>query len=688
MTSTKPRAEASENLNERVVLRVAEHHFRLFPVEEKGKRPLLADWQRKATCDVETLKAWFHQYPGCNWGLATGSKSGVFVVDVDGEEGAAKIREISEHYGYDWTETLSVKTARGAHLYFNYPQQEIRNSVSKLGRGLDVRGEGGYVLVPPSVHPSGAIYRWNGHGEDTETMLAPGWLLEMITTRAKHTGPRFAGGDEIIPEGRRNTTLTTLAGAMRRQGMTPQAIEAALLAENAGRCRPPLPESEVQEIARSVSRYTPTLKPRNCEQETAALLTDARHFIRRFLVISDAQAVALCLFVLYTYGAEQFECAPYLQITSAEKRSGKSRLLEVLALLVNRPWQTSRTSAAALVRKLHDSHPTLLLDESDAAFGGDKEYSEALRGVLNAGHRKGGKVSLCLGKGSDIKVVDFDVFGPKVIAGIGRLPDTVADRTIPIQLHRKRPGENVERFRPRLIAQDASDLQGRLRRWATKDRLKMLRVAWPELPESLSDRQQDVSEPLLAVADLASSESGKVGRAALTELFGSTAAVDESLGARLLSDIRIAFDGRDRLSSKELVATLVEIDGSPWPELNHGREITTNTVARLLRKFDITPRTIRDAKNTFKGYLRESFEDAWTRYLGPHPSTPARPAVTPSQAAKTLSEIPFSKRSQTPDVTPPNSEEETVSMGLVTPVTVQTSEPETRIEKSVFIGEL
>jgi Protein of unknown function (DUF3631)/Bifunctional DNA primase/polymerase, N-terminal/Primase C terminal 1 (PriCT-1) len=687
MTPT-PRTTAAEDLYERAVLLVAERGFHLFPVEKKGKRPLIANWQRKATCDVETLNAWFHQYPGCNWGLATGSRSGVFVVDVDGEEGAAKIRGISERHGYDWTETLSVKTARGAHLYVKYPQQEIRNSVSKLGQGLDVRGEGGYVLVPPSVHPSGAIYRWNGHGEDAETMLAPAWLLEMLTARAKQTGPRFAGGDEIIPEGRRNATLTTLAGAMRRPGMTPQAIEAALLAENAGRCRPPLPESEVQEIARSVSRYTPAPKPRNCEQETAALLADARHFIRRFLVISDAQAVALSLFILYTYAAEQFECAPYLQITSAEKRSGKSRLLEVLALLVNRPWQTSRTSAAALVRKLHESHPTLLLDESDAAFGGDKEYSEALRGVLNAGHRKGGKVSLCLGKASDIKVIDFDVFGPKVIAGIGSLPDTVADRAIPIQLHRKRPGENVERFRLRLITQAACDLTGRLARWATKDRLEILRSAWPELPESLSDRQQDVGEPLLAVADLAGSESGKVGRAVLTELFGSTAAVDESLGARLLSDIRVAFDGRDRLSSKELVATLVEMDGSPWPELNHGREITPNKVARLLRKFDITPRTIREAENTFKGYLRECFEDAWTRYLHPDSTTSTLPAVTPSQTAKTLNEIPFYKRSQTPDVPLPNSEEEAVSRGLVTPVTVETSVQAARIEKSVFIGEL
>ena len=95
---------------------------------------------------------------------------------------------------------------------------------------------------------------------------------------------------------------------------------------------------------------TPASSPDCVDQETAILLEDTRHFIRRFLAISDAQSVALCLFTLYTYAAEQFECAPYLQVTSAEKRSGKSRVLEVLELLVNRPWLTCRTSAAALVR--------------------------------------------------------------------------------------------------------------------------------------------------------------------------------------------------------------------------------------------------------------------------------------------------------------------------------------------------
>lgn len=685
--SEPPTERSRPQAHEMSVLDLASRGFRLFPVEARGKQPLIKQWPVKATSNPETLRTWMKQYPGCNWGLATGQASRVFVLDVDGEEGATAIREFIRLHGDEWTNTLTAKTARGKHLYFLWPEGvQIRNSASKLARGLDVRGEGGHVIVPPSVHSSGAVYRWDGIRENAQTMSAPVWLLEMITSPAQPMGPTpEVGGD--IPEGQRNMTLTKLAGAMRRPGMTPQAIEAALLADNANRCRPPLPEAEVLEIARSVSRYAPAAKPQNSEQESAAMLEDLRHFIRRFLVMSDAQAVALCLFILYTYAAEQFECAPYLQVTSAEKRSGKSRLLEVLELLVNRPWLTSRTSAAALVRKLHEARPTLLLDESDAAFRGDKEYSEALRGVLNAGHRKGGKASLCLGRGCDVKVIDLCVFGPKVIAGIGRLPDTVADRAIPIQLHRKRPGEKVERFRPRLIASAAFDLRARLAQWATEDRLEILRSDFPELPEALSDRQQDVSEPLLAVADLAGSEWGKAGRRALTDLFGCTAAADESLGVKLLSDIRVVFDNRDRLSSKDLVSGLIEMEGSPWAELNHGREITPNTVARLLRKFDIAPRTTREGQNTFKGYLRDSFQDAWARYLCSDSSTCADPDVTPSQAAKRLNETQFFETSHTPSATLQESEAEAAFEALVTPVTVHTIQP-TNAEKAFVTGEL
>jgi hypothetical protein len=109
-------------------------------------------------------------------------------------------------------------------------------------------------------------------------------------------------------------------------------------------------------------------------------LQDLRAFVRRFVVVTDDQAIALALWIAHTHVIDAFDCTPYLQITSATKRAGKTRLLEVLEPLVARPWLTQRVSAAALVRKIDKEHPTLLLDESDAAFKGEKDYAEALRG--------------------------------------------------------------------------------------------------------------------------------------------------------------------------------------------------------------------------------------------------------------------------------------------------------------------
>jgi hypothetical protein len=98
-------------------------------------------------------------------------------------------------------------------------------------------------------------------------------------------------------------------------------------------------------------------------------------------------------------------------------------------------------------RKIDAERPTLLLDESDAAFKGDREYAEALRGVLNSGHRRGGKTTVCVGQGAEIGFKDFSTYCPKAIAGIGKLPDTVQSRSIPIRLKRRAPGERIERFR-------------------------------------------------------------------------------------------------------------------------------------------------------------------------------------------------------------------------------------------------
>lgn len=266
-----PQATAiQERDEESAVLRTAARGFRLFPVEASGKRPLIPEWPEKATCDAETLSAWQRRYAGCNWGLACGPSSDVFVLDVDGDEGAAALRELCSTYGEEWLETLTVVTGRGRHLYFEYPTGAVvRNSASKLARSLDIRGDGGYVLIPPSIHPTGAAYAWADPGENAVIARPPLWLLEILSIPAQRIPAAAANADTIV-EGQRNATLTSLGGTMRRRGMTLEAVEAALLAENAARRKPPLAEAEVLRIAASIGRYEHG-KSHDAPQPNAAL---------------------------------------------------------------------------------------------------------------------------------------------------------------------------------------------------------------------------------------------------------------------------------------------------------------------------------------------------------------------------------------------------------------------------------
>ena len=285
-----------------------------------------------------------------------------------------------------------------------------------------------------------------------------------------------------------------------------------------------------------------------------------------------------------------------------------------------------------LIRKVAGDQPTLLLDESDAAFGGDKEYAETLRAVLNAGHRRGGVASVCVRAGGDWAAMDFPVFGPKAIASIGKLPDTVADRAITITLKRRAPPEKVARFRRREAEAQAAPLRERLERWAAAH-VGVLRDARPEIPEALDDRAQDGWEPLLAIADAAGGDWPQRARSAALALSAGEDREDESQGVRLLADIRATFDerGTERLPSAELVRALVGIEDAPWPDMR-GRPLDASKLARLLKPFGVRPKVVRLGDATPRGYDAADFADAWQRYIPPEVATPATPA-TPATSA-------------------------------------------------------
>jgi hypothetical protein len=239
------------------VLCLIEQGRKIFPCAPHAKTPLLKCWPTLASRDADVIRRWEREHAGCNWGVLCGADSGVWVLDVDGEPGSASLRSLVEQYGEKWTQTLAVTTARGQHFYFAYPVgATIKNSARKVGAGLDVRGAGGYALVPPSIHPSGARYEWTSPLNGVELASAPGWLLKMVASAPPQLGAN-ANEIGILPNGSRNDGLTRLAGAMRRKGAQVSEIEIALLEANIRRCRPPLIDAEVRKIAASASRWAP-----------------------------------------------------------------------------------------------------------------------------------------------------------------------------------------------------------------------------------------------------------------------------------------------------------------------------------------------------------------------------------------------------------------------------------------------
>jgi Protein of unknown function (DUF3631) len=360
--------------------------------------------------------------------------------------------------------------------------------------------------------------------------------------------------------------------------------------------------------------------------DTAELLDDTRAFLRRFLVADESSFVAGTLWVAHTHAFDAADASPRLSIRSAEVESGKTRWLEVLKLIVRGPAHTISISDAALFRLVESGGRTVLLDEVDTIFGPKARDREDLRGMLDAGYERGATVPRCVGEGSKMKVQEFHVFAPVAFAGLGKLPYTLETRSIVIRMKPRLPSEPVERLRKRKVGPDADKLRERWEAWA-QAHTNELADAEPDLPDESSDRQQDVWEPLLAIAELAGGAWPERARDAAVELYRNRDKDEESVGRRLLADILTVFDDPERddpvddekgpaITSGALAAALAALEGSPWAEWRRdNKPITATAVARKLRPFGIRPDQHWVCGRKIRGYLRSDFEDAWSRHL-------------------------------------------------------------------------
>ena len=364
----------------------------------------------------------------------------------------------------------------------------------------------------------------------------------------------------------------------------------------------------------------------------AGVLDSICDFLRRYVVFSSvSQPVVIALWVAHTWTLDSWDCTPYLHINSPEKRSGKTRLLDLLELLVKEVWRAISPSESVLYRKIQNDQPTLLLDEVDTIFLGNKdERKEPLRALLNAGFERKAKVPRCVGQGSSYRVQEFAVFCAKAFAGIGKLPDTIRDRSISIRLNRRSSEEKIERFRQRDAENAARVIREHLARWAQEPgQDETLRGARPEIPNELDDRQGDICEPLLAIADAAGGDWPQHCRESLITLCSTETNDDDSPGVNLLSAIRDVFKAAnsDRLSTQHLLEHLIAQESdAPWADWWERSLKDGNTrgpaakLARLMKPFGIRARVIRlPDGSTPRGYLRQDFEEAWKRYCLPKP---------------------------------------------------------------------
>ncbi len=224
--------------------------------DHTGKHPRTPHGSKDATTDVMQITKWWQMWQGANIAIATGAASGVVVLDIDKRNGGFEsYKKLTNQYG-KLPKTLIAKSGGdGRHIYFKHPQNGVKIKSKPLTgfQGIDIKADGGSIIAPPSRHASGGVYEWKTEAPPTDL---PPWLLQLITE------PQHASNDasmtDGIPQGERNHRLTSIAGALRRQGLPQEGICAALSAINKISCNPPLPDTELQSIARSISNYAAT----------------------------------------------------------------------------------------------------------------------------------------------------------------------------------------------------------------------------------------------------------------------------------------------------------------------------------------------------------------------------------------------------------------------------------------------
>jgi putative DNA primase/helicase len=357
------------------------------------------------------------------------------------------------------------------------------------------------------------------------------------------------------------------------------------------------------------------VKPAEDPVDATQLFAEIETRILQHVVMPKDLAFVVALWVGQTWIHQHGTYSPILGVTSAERDSGKSTLMGVIAFLVRRSLLSVGVSAAALYRSIEKWNPTFVVDEADDAFVDNPD----LRQVINSGWTRGQGVMRCDPDTNEPR--RFPTFCPKAIALKGKkMPDTMLSRTIFIEMKRRLRSEKVDHFR-HLDDAGFARMRSQLARWA-QDCGEPLGLAQPAQPEGFMNRTASNWQLMFAIADSLGEEVGARARTIAQQIAGVTDMA--SAGVALLQDIKTMFEAStlDYLTSKTIIERLTADPEKPWAEWSRGKPITEKGVAGLLHEYRIISRTVGPKGSTAKGYRRADFEDGWERYLPPEAETP------------------------------------------------------------------
>jgi phage/plasmid primase-like uncharacterized protein len=374
--------------------------------------------------------------------------------------------------------------------------------------------------------------------------------------------------------------------------------------------------------------------------ESGHILDAVHAFLGRFVSYPSEHAHdAHCLWVAHTHLMDKWESTPRIAFISPEPSSGKTRALELTETCVPRPVESVNATSAYLFRKISDPDglPTILYDEIDTIFGPRTKEHEDIRGVINAGHRRGASAGRCVVKGKLIETEELPAFCAVAMAGLGHLPKTIMTRCVIILMRRRAPGEVVEPYRRRVHAPEGNQLRDRLAAWAVQIRATL--DTYPAMPDGITDRNADVWESLFSVADAAGGSWPDRARVAAVALVEAAKGDRHSLGIRLLEDLRTVFGDRHSMWTTEILAALIDLEESPWGDLK-GKPLDARRLSNFLKPYGVTSKQVRIGEVNQRGYTHESLWDAWVRYLPPAESVVGdSPIASATSATKATTEM-------------------------------------------------